>query len=60
MAVTTEQIRAAATAIANARGARRGLPAILNILDMLPARLRDEAMEDAEAALKAAAGVTAT
>ncbi len=42
------------SAIANARGGRRGAPEIRNILDILPQKLRDEVMEDAEEALKAA------
>lgn len=49
-----EIIKRAAAAIANARGARRGAPAIKNIMDMLPEKLWKEVMEDAEAALKAA------
>ena len=51
--ITREMIEAAA-AIANARGDRRGVPEIVNILDMLPEKLRDEVLEDAEAALTAA------
>lgn len=53
-AITPAMIEAAAAAIANARGGRRGVPEIVNILDMLPEKLRDEVLEDAEAALKAA------
>jgi len=53
-AITREMIEAAAAAIANARGGRRGVPEIVNILDMLPEKLRDEVLEDAEVALKAA------
>jgi hypothetical protein len=52
---TPDQIRAAAAAIANARGGRRGAPPISNVLDILPAKLREEVMEDAKAALEAAA-----
>lgn len=52
--ITREMIEAAAAAIANARGGRRGVPEIVNILDMLPEKLRDEVLEDAEAALNAA------
>lgn len=52
--ITREMIEAAAAAIANARGGRRGAPEIVNVLDMLPQKLRDEVMEDAEAALTAA------
>jgi hypothetical protein len=46
---------ASAAAIANARGMRRGVPLVTNILDLLPKRLRDEVMEDARDALAAAA-----
>jgi hypothetical protein len=49
-----KEIRAAAAAIANARGNRRGVPVISNILEVLPKKLVDEVMEDAEAALDAA------
>jgi hypothetical protein len=52
---THKEIRAAATAIANARGNRRGVPTITNILEALPKKLFDGVMEDAEAALNAAA-----
>jgi hypothetical protein len=52
--LTHKEIRAAATAIANARGNRRGVPTITNILEALPKKLFDEVMEDAEAALRAA------
>ena len=55
MTLTHKQIRAAASAIANARGSRRGVPTITNILEMLPKKLFDEVMEDAQAALEAAA-----
>lgn len=51
------RIEAAAAAIANARGGRRGMPPILNILEMLPEKLRDEVMEDAKDALAAADAV---
>jgi hypothetical protein len=50
-----EQIRAAAAAIANARGARRGVPHVINILELLPPKLLDEVMEDAKVALEAGA-----
>jgi len=52
--ITREMIEAAASVIANARGGRRGVPEIVNILDMLPEKLVAEVMENAEAALKAA------
>ena len=42
-----------AAAIANARGNRRGVPTITNILDMLPQKLRDEVMDDAQAVWRA-------
>ena len=51
--MTNEVILAGAAAIANARGNRRGVPTITNILDVLPARLREECIEDATAALQA-------
>lgn len=47
-------VKAAAAAIANARGNRRGMPSISNVLDILPEKLRVEVLEDAMAALKAA------
>lgn len=50
---TPEQIDAAAAAIANARGNRRGAPAISNILTILPLELVKEVREDAKAALEA-------
>jgi hypothetical protein len=52
---TQKEIRAAASAIANARGNRRGVPTVTNILEMLPKKLFDEVMEDAQTALDAAA-----
>ncbi len=55
---TEAQIKAAASAIANTRAARRGAPAVTNVLDMLKVikggKLYDEVMEDAKAALTAA------
>jgi hypothetical protein len=42
-----------AAAIANARGNRRGVPTISNVLDMLPRKLVDEVMDDASAVLAA-------
>jgi hypothetical protein len=47
------RILAAAAAIANARGMRRGIPPIVNVLDALPSTLIDEVTEDARAALNA-------
>ncbi len=49
--LTTQEI--IAKAIATARGQRRGVPAISNILDVLPARLREEVMDDAHAIMLA-------
>lgn len=57
MPYTEEQVRAAATAIANTRAGRRGAPPIDNILSILENSMPNlylEVMEDAEAALKAA------
>ena len=50
----TPVIEAAAAAIANARAMRRGSPPIANVLEVLPAKLKAEVMEDAKAALDAA------
>jgi hypothetical protein len=47
-------VEAAAEALANARAARRGAPVISNVLRILPAKIREEFLEDAEEALKAA------
>lgn len=50
------RLREAAAAIANNRAARgHGAPAITNVLDILPTKLFDEVVEDARAALDAAA-----
>jgi hypothetical protein len=46
-------IKLIAEAIANARGVRRGVPAITNILDVLPSQLRTEVTLDAKAVLDA-------
>lgn len=51
--ITRGMIEAAAAAIANARGGRRGAPEIRNVLTILPEKLLAEILEDAEAALKA-------
>ena len=53
MADRAGRIAAAAVAIANARGGRRGAPPIANVLDVLPEKLKDEVTEDAQAALDA-------
>lgn len=50
-------IRVAAAAIANARAGRRGGTSLLNVLSILPPRLFDEVVEDARAALEAAAAL---
>lgn len=42
-----------ATAIANARGGRRGVPPIVNILDVLPEKLVNEVLDDADAVIDA-------
>lgn len=49
------RLREAAAAIANARAGRRGAPAVANVLDILPPKLFEEVVEDAMAALDAAA-----
>jgi hypothetical protein len=54
---TQREVEAAAEAIANARGCRRGVPSITNLLQALPQKLRDEVLEDAAAALAAVAEV---
>jgi hypothetical protein len=51
--LTTDDIRTMVAAIANARGNRRGVPAITNILDVLPPKLRDEVIDDAMAVMRA-------
>jgi hypothetical protein len=48
-----ERKRIIAAAIANARGMRRGVPPIINVLDILPPKLRDEVLDDAENVLLA-------
>ena len=53
-AISKEQkIRVAAAAIANARGARRGVPEIVNILSLIPRKLVEEVTDDATAAVEA-------
>jgi hypothetical protein len=55
-----KEVEAAAAAIANARGGRRGAPAVSNVLDVLKysgSKLYDEVTEDARAALDAAEAV---
>lgn len=53
MKFTEAQILKSAAAIANARGARRAVPAITNVLDVLPGDLKAAVIEDATAALEA-------
>ena len=60
MSDKSPRVLAAAAAIANARGGRRGVPKITNILDVLPPRLFVEVVEDAEAALEAADALAET
>ncbi|WP_407530440.1 hypothetical protein [Methylobacterium oryzisoli] len=52
--IIREMITAAAAAIANTCGGRRGAPEISNIFRILPHRLRDEARAHAQAVLRAA------
>lgn len=51
--VNDSMIKAAATALANAAGARNGAPPISNVLDMLGSTMRDRFISDAKAALEA-------
>lgn len=61
ISIDQRQIEAAAAAIANERAMRRGSPPISNVLEVLmnfrDGKLYREVMEDAEAALQAAAAV---
>ena len=41
-----------ASAIANARGMRRGAPSISNVLDILPDKLKNEVFDDADNIIK--------
>ena len=41
-----------AGAIANARGMRRGMPSISNVLDLLPEKLKEEVLDDADNVLR--------
>jgi hypothetical protein len=51
--VTREElVGIAAEAILNARGARRGVPAISNVAKFVPPHVLADAVEDAEAALE--------
>lgn len=49
------RIHQVACAILNARGNRRGVPTIANILDLVPVPIADEARDDARAVLAAIA-----
>jgi len=42
-----------AAALANARGMRRGVPTIANVLDLLPEDILAEVMDDAQGVLEA-------
>lgn len=48
---TEAQVLAVATRLANNRGNRRGVPDVVNILDVLPQKLREEVMDDARSAI---------
>lgn len=55
--ISRAKIEAAASAIANSRGARMGAPAVTNVLEILKRaapRIHAEVLEDATAALEAA------
>jgi hypothetical protein len=51
--LTLDDVTIIAAAIANARGNRRGVPTITNVLDVLPRKLRDEVIDDAQAVVRA-------
>ncbi len=51
MKAMTEQ-EAIATILVNQRVMRNGSPPISNVLDMIPARLRSEVMDDAQAVIE--------
>jgi len=50
---TESDVHIAAAAIANARGNRHGVPAIVDILEVIGPKLREEVIEDTRAALEA-------
>ena len=52
MIATQRKEEKVATALANARGGRRGMPPIENVLEMLPPKLLEEVMDDAKQVLK--------
>jgi hypothetical protein len=41
-----------ASAIANARGMRHGVPTVSNVLDILPEKLKTEVLDDADNVIK--------
>lgn len=51
--MTDAIIELGAAAIANARGGRRGMPPISNVLAMLPPNLRAEVLDDMKAVVSA-------
>jgi hypothetical protein len=57
--VRPPDVEMVASVLANARGMRRGMPPIINILELLPADLVKEVREEAEAVLSALAARTA-
>jgi hypothetical protein len=50
---TESDVHIAGAAIANARGNRHGVPAIVDILEVIGPKLREEVIEDTRAALEA-------
>ena len=53
----TDEVRAVAAALANARAERRGAPRIRNVLDVLPGKLFESIIDDARAVLAALAAL---
>ncbi len=53
MQATAEMVEAGATALANASGARRGVPRISNVLSALPDTLAEQFRKDARDVLEA-------
>ena len=52
--ITAEMVDRGAAALANARGARRGQPALRNIRDVVGAKRWGELLSDSDACLRAA------
>ena len=52
--ITAEMVDRGAAALANARGARRGQPALRNIRDVVGAKRWSELLSDSDACLRAA------